>query len=64
MTAAGTSHDHLSIAELNDRIISGEIALFDLPDDLILEWGMWQPDPVPLTSFTLSDPDQREAFLY
>jgi len=38
--------------------------LSDLPKPLISAWAAWEPDPVPLTSFVLSDPAHREAFLY
>ena len=64
MTTRGTSYDHLSMAELDDRLGSGEIMLSDLPKHLISAWAAWEPDPVPLTSFVLSDPAHREAFLY
>jgi len=64
VTTRGTSYDHLSMAELDDRLGSGEIMLSDLPKPLISAWAAWEPDPVPLTSFVLSDPAHREAFLY
>jgi len=52
------------MAELDDRLGSGEIMLSDLPKPLISAWAAWEPDPVPLTSFVLSHPAHREAFLY
>ena len=61
---SGTSYDRLSMAELDEAIVAGSIKLRDLPEELLFAWGMWEPDPVPLTSFVLSDPAHREAFLY
>lgn len=52
------------MTELNQGLGSGEIPLGDLSEELIFAWGMWEPDPVPLTTFVLSDPAHREAFLY
>ncbi|MCL6741457.1 hypothetical protein LZ518_09970 [Sphingomonas sp. RB56-2] len=64
MTTSGTSYDQLTMAELDERIGAGEITLGDLPKHLISAWAAWEPDPVPLTSFVLSDAAHREAFLY
>jgi hypothetical protein len=52
------------MAELNDGIISGEIRLSDLPDELILAWGYWEPPPADLTAFVLCNAEHRQEFLY
>jgi hypothetical protein len=64
VTTTGTAYDQLTMAELNAGLVAGEISILDMPKHLISAWAAWEPEPVPLTSFTLSDPAQREAFLY
>lgn len=59
----GTSWDHLTMAELDDKIGAGEICLSDLPKHLISEWATWEPEPVHLTTFFLSNEEHRRAFL-
>jgi hypothetical protein len=64
MTIGGTVQDRLGMAALDQLISAGQIGLADLSEEQIFDWVMWEPDPVPLTSFCLADPEQREAFLY
>ena len=45
-------------------LAAGEISTRDLSPKRISEWAAWEPDPLPMGQFTLSDPAQREDFLY
>lgn len=57
-------YDNLTMTELNDGIVAGEIDPQMLPDDLRTAWYAWEPDPVPMTSFVLADEGHRREFLY
>jgi len=45
-------------------LASGEISFNELTHDQKVEWAAWEPDPLPMDSFSLADPEQREDFLY
>ena len=64
VTNTRTNDDNIPIAVLNEMLGSGEISTSDLSIEKYGEWAAWEPDPLPMNSFTLSDPAQREEFLY
>jgi len=63
-TKGGTMWDHLTLEQLNDRIVEGEIDPLSLPREQFAAWAAWEPDPVPMNSFVLADENHRQAFLF
>jgi len=64
MTDQRTNYDHLPMTELDAMLADGTITLNQLSNRQISEWASWEPDPLPMNGFNLSDPLQREEFLY
>ncbi|MCF2514856.1 hypothetical protein LVY65_07235 [Sphingomonas sp. G124] len=56
-------YDHLTMAELNDGIVSGEISLEMLPKHLQTAWYAWEPEPIDLTVYALANDEHRREFL-
>jgi hypothetical protein len=49
---------------INAMLVSGEISFNELTHAQKVEWAAWEPDPLPMDSYSLADPEQRADFLY
>lgn len=53
-----------TVDDLASRILSGEISSSELTGEQLIAWINWEPTPVELTSFDLSNEEQRKEFLW
>ena len=45
-------------------LAAGKISLNELTSDQISEWAAWEPEPLPMSYYSLADQEQRTDFLY